>query len=479
MTISNCPYNFVRFSVAAPALVCHHENMTKPFEEAQLEDAVLLPVAAYVSEDYARAERDKLWRKVWQQVGRVEELPQVGDYLTHEILDDSVIVVRATEHELRAFHNVCPHRGRRLIDTPQGARNATGRRLQFTCGYHGWGFDLAGHNQRLPQKQDWKGALSSGCTSLSPVMLDTWGGWIWINLDPDCEPLRQYLESAATMLDPFELQRMRYRWRKWGVFECNWKVALEAFAEAYHLPTTHPEFNKWGDFRSWSRTHGKHSNIGYDAPKDVDGNQQGKIRVGKGDARTSTADMQVYTWEKAKTNTTQTLVDAALALEQELPEGTPATTVLQHWISSARRMDEERGVVWPAVDPEHVAKSGTAWQVFPNFQIGHSVNNMLCYSARPVGYDPNKCVLEAAVFQHFPEGEAPTTSWVYSEATAEAWSHVLAQDFSNMAAVQKGMKSVGFSGAKPNPYMERSVANLHRNLAYYMGASAPRPLDER
>jgi hypothetical protein len=89
------------------------------------------------------------------------------------------------------------------------------------------------------------------------------------------------------------------------------KVALEAFCEAYHLPTTHPEFNKWGDFRSWSRSHGRHSNIGYDAPKDVDGNQQGKIRVGKGDARTTTADMQVYTWEKAKTNTTKTLVDAA------------------------------------------------------------------------------------------------------------------------------------------------------------------------
>jgi hypothetical protein len=101
---------------------------------------------------------------------------------------------------------------------------------------------------------------------------------------------------------------------------------------------------------------------------------------------------------------------------------------------------------------------------------------MLCYSARPYGYDPDKCILEAAVYQHFPQCEELETRWVFSQATEEAWSYVLAQDFSNMAAVQRGMKSMAFSGAKPNPYMERSVANLHRNLASYMGTGSPRPV---
>jgi phenylpropionate dioxygenase-like ring-hydroxylating dioxygenase large terminal subunit len=445
-------------------------------DESQLEDAVTVPVEAYISEDYARAERDKLWRKVWQQVGRLEELPNVGDFLTYEILDDSVIVVRDSEKELRAYHNVCPHRGRRLIDTPKGERNATGKRRGFVCGYHGWAFDLGGKNLRVVHQEDWKDALTSNCTGLSPVKLDTWGGWIWINLDPQSESLQQYLDPAPDMLDPFELHRMRYRWRKWGIFDCNWKVAMEAFSETYHVQTTHPEFNKWGEFRGWARTHGKHSHIGYETPKNVDGNQAGKNRIGIGDARITTAEMQRYTWEKAQTNTTQTLVNAALALKDELPEGTPPGQVMQHWISSARRADEERGVVWPAVDPAQIAKSGTAWQLFPNFQIGHGVNNMLCYSARPYGYDPDKCIFEAAVYQHFPEGEEPATSWVYSEATEEAWSYVLAQDFSNMAAVQQGMKSLGFSGTKPNPYMERSVANLHRSLAQYMGTGSPRSL---
>lgn len=451
--------------------------MTAPPTAEELTEAVTIPVEAYLSADYAKAEVDRLWRKVWLQVGRVEELPEVGSYLSYGILDDSIVVARTAPDKIKAYHNVCPHRGRRLVDTPHGAKNACGKKQLFICPYHGWRFNLEGENTHVPYKEDWRECLTAQNTHLSEVKLDTWGGWIWINMDPGCEPLRDYLEPAASMLEPFELHNMRYRWRKWGIFDCNWKVALEAFNETYHVQTTHPEFNKYGEFRGWARVQGKHSNIGYDAPKNMDANQQAKLRLGSiGDPRASTAEMQVYTWEKANTNTTQTLVNAALRLHEELPEGTPAGKVLQHWLESARRDDAARGVIWPTVDPAHVGKSGTAWQIFPNFQIGHAVNNMLCYSARPYGYDPDKCIFEAAVYELFPQGQEPQTQWVYSPPTAEAWSYVLGQDFSNMAAVQQGMKSCGFRGPRPNPYMERSTANLHRNLAKYMGTGVPRKL---
>jgi phenylpropionate dioxygenase-like ring-hydroxylating dioxygenase large terminal subunit len=449
-----------------------------PVESAEdLTMPVTIGVEAYICPDYARAERDRLWRKVWLQVGRVEELTEVGSFLAYEIHDDSIIVVRTAPDTLRAYHNVCPHRGRRLIDIPSDAKQACGKRKMFVCGFHGWRFDLDGNNTHILHKDDWCGALTPERTRLSEVKVDTWGGWVFINMDADAVPLRDYLEPAASMLEPFQLHNMRYRWRKWGVFDCNWKVALEAFNETYHVQTTHPEFNKFGEFRGWARAQGLHSNIGYDAPKNMDENQAGKLRVGTGaDPRLSTAEMQVYTWEKANTNTTQTMVDAARRLKDELPEGTPATQVLQHWLAASRRDDEARGVVWPTVDPSHVGKSGTAWQIFPNFQIGHAVNNMLCYSARPYGNDPDKCIFEAAVYQLYPEDEAPKTEWEYAAATAEAWSFVLGQDFSNMAAVQKGMKSAGFRGTQPNPYMERSTSNLHSNLARYMGRGAPRRL---
>src|SRR5438552_535004 len=120
-------------------------EVSKIVETAEgLEKPVRIPVEAYVSEDYARAERDRLWRKVWQQVGRVEELPEVGDFLTYDIHEDAIIVVRSGPDEFRAFYNVCSHRGRRLVDTAPGDRYTVGRVDQFICGFHGWRYNLQG-----------------------------------------------------------------------------------------------------------------------------------------------------------------------------------------------------------------------------------------------------------------------------------------------------------------------------------------------
>lgn len=438
-----------------------------------LSNAVTYGVDAYISEAYARAERDKLWRKVWQQVGRVEEAPEVGSFLTYDILDDSLLIVRSAPDKFRAFYNVCSHRGRRLVDTPPGAKQACGKQDSFVCGFHAWRYNLNGQCTHIANKEDWQGSLTDERTRLGEVKVATWGGWIWINLDPNCGPLREYLEPAAGMLDPFELQNMRYRWRRWLVFDCNWKVAMEAFSETYHVPGTHPEFTQFGDFRGWAKAQGLHSNIGYDAPKGLDENKA-KLRLGTGaDPRVSTAQMQLYTWQHANTNTTQTLVDAAQRLVHELPEGTPADQVLKHWLDSARRTDAARGVAWPVVDPVHVGQSGTAWQIFPNFQIGHAVNNALCYSARPYGYNPDKCIFEAAVYELFPKGAEPRTEWLFTPPEDPGWRSVLPQDFSNMAAVQQGMKSGGFRGTLTNPYREQSISNLHRNLARYMGVGSP------
>lgn len=443
-------------------------------EAEELAEAVEIPVDAYISPEYVKLERDRLWRKVWLQAGRIEDLPEDGSYLTFNILDDSILITRSADDRIRAFHNVCPHRGRRLVDTPPGARNARGRRMQFFCGYHGWGFNLDGENVRIPKKEDWQGALAHGCTGLSRVKVGLWGGWIWINMDPESESLEEYLAPVPEMLDPFRLQDMRCRWRKWTIFDCNWKVALEAFNETYHVETTHPEFNKFGVFQGWARAQGKHSHIGYDAQKDMDRNQEAKLRVGTGDARVSTAEMVAYTLANADTNFTRTLHDVARRLVDELPEDTPPGEVLKYWLATAKAEDAKRGVIWAEVPPEHVGKTGTAWQVFPNFQIGHAVNNALCYAARPYGHDPDKCIFEAAVYELFPEGKEPETDWEFTRP--EDWPYVLRQDFSNMAAVQQGMKSLGFRGPRPNPYMERSTANLHRNLARYMGTGAPRKL---
>ena len=447
----------------------------------ELSDSMTIGVDAYISEEYARAERDKLWRKVWQQVGRVEEIPDVGSYLTYDILDDSIIVVRTGPgnscSDFAAHHNVCMHRGRRLVDTPEGAKNASGRaRKSFVCGFHGWTYGLDGGCTHIREQDDWQGALTPENTHLAPVQVATWGGWLFVNLDTDCEPLADYLFPAAKILDPFGLENMRFKWRKWLYFDCNWKVAMEAFNETYHVFTTHPEFNKFGEFKGWAKAQGKHSNIGYDAPKGMD-ETKSKIRLGTGDPRISTAEMQIYTMEETNATTTNTLVNAAKRLVDELPEGTPADQVLQHWLTSARRDDAERGVIWPTIPPDILGQSGTAWQIFPNFQVGQGLTSALCYSARPdPSYNPDKCIFEVAVFELYPKGQEPQTEWQYTPKDSPNWLSVLPQDFSNMAAVQQGMKSAGFPGTKPNPYRERSTVNLHYQLSKYMGTGEPREL---
>ena len=143
--------------------------------EDDLAKPLTYPVDAFLSSDYAAAEKRLLWPKVWQVAGRVEEIPEVGNFITYEIGDDSIIVLRSAPDQIRAFHNVCPHRGRRLVDTPCDRNGACGSKRRFVCGFHGWTFDLEGKNVYVLDPQDWQGALTEERTGLSPVKVDQWG----------------------------------------------------------------------------------------------------------------------------------------------------------------------------------------------------------------------------------------------------------------------------------------------------------------
>ncbi len=448
-----------------------------------LSEPLTFPVDAYTSREYAEAEADKLWAKVWQHAGRVEEIPAVGDYITYEICHDSILIVRTAPNSIKAYHNVCPHRGRRLVRVPEGANGARGNagKQLFFCGYHGWSFNLEGENAELMNREDWQGTLTDEHTCLSEVSVDTWGGWIFVNMDPDCIPLREYLEPAASLLDPFEFEKMRYRFRQWVVFDCNWKVALEAFMEPYHVAATHPQLTKYGDFYAWSKAQGLHGNDGYDTPDHGEEDAAATTtvhRTGKGaDARAMMAEMQKEFWETVGASTTQVLVDAAARLVDELPEGTPAPEVHHHWLESCKADYAALGVEWPQISEGQMAEAGLAWHVFPNMSILQGPVFALYYRTRPHGTDPDKCIYEAVAIERYPEGEEPATEWLYAEPTEENWRMVIAQDFSNMELVQQGLKSRGFRGNLPNPYQERKVTNLHRNLAKYMGAGEPRPLE--
>jgi phenylpropionate dioxygenase-like ring-hydroxylating dioxygenase large terminal subunit len=445
-----------------------------------LAEPLVIGAEAYKSADYAKEEGDRLWAKVWQHAGRVEEIPSVGDYFTYDIGTDSILIVRTAVDAIKAFYNVCSHRGRQLVDTPTGAHNACGWKNQFTCGFHGWRYDLNGKCTFKLDEENWKGALTDERTKLGEVKADIWGGWIFINMDPDCVSLREFLEPAASFLDPFELSKMRYKWRQWVIFDSNWKTAIEAFMEPYHVTGTHTQMLKHGQYYAYSAAHALHGVSGFDERNpELKMKQSSTVtRAGKGsDARLSTYLLQneIYTTVN-NASTTEILLNAAKRLVDELPEETPPGEVIRHWLAAAKADDAARGVIWPTVTPEQMSAAGLAWSIFPNMSILHGITFALCYRTRPYGDDPNKCIFEAFAIERYPDGQAPKTDWVYAEPTEERWGLVLAQDYSNMAAVQKGMRSRGFRGALPNPHQERKITNFHRNLARFMGIGAPRLL---
>lgn len=469
-------------------------NTHQQFEPARLsasdmDDEVLAtyPTDAFLSREYLAAEKQQLWPRIWQMVERETDLPNPGDWMTYNVADESVIVLRRDDGSLKAFHNVCPHRGRQLVSVPDmlpgRVHDVRGsNRRSFVCGFHGWTFDQDGNNTYILDPQDWDNKLTPEMTCLSEVKVDTWGGWIYVSMDPDGIPLKEWMGRAGEILDHFELSEMRYKWRQWAIYNCNWKTAIEAFLEPYHVAGTHTQLLAYGDYYALSKQYGLHSVSSYDTrdAKFQMSESAGTTRAGKGD------DPRVSTYELIRENyetvnysaSTETLVNAASRLVDELPEGVTPAECIAHWLKSAKADDAARGVVWPEVPPEIKKEAGLAWGLFPNQNILHGETFALCYRVRPYGDDPDKCIFESYALERFPQGEEPETEWVYADPIGENWGAVLAQDFSNMEFVQKGMKSSGFRGPLPNPHQEQKVINLHRNLALFLdGRGAPTQLD--
>jgi len=441
-------------------------NQPNPHLSGAVEAPMSLSTEPYVSEGYAREEKGKLWLKVWQLACREEEIPKVGDFYTYDILDQSVIVVRTGEDEIVAYHNACRHRGRRLL---QGC----GRATHFHCPYHGWQWSLQGDNTHVLDREDWNGMLDDDRLRLRDVRVGRWAGFVFVNFDPDCQPLEDYLEEVPYWIGPFQLDKMRYKWRQWLRYDCNWKVAVEAFIEGYHALTTHPQGRELADTRTGSGAEGLHGRM-FQV-----GSAGGGIGTGVGEKAKLDVRRLPYVGMKQQketvwTLTTDTLIAAAETLPDLLPETATPQEVSAKLMETAYMMDAERGVEWPAIAPEHLAQVGINWHVFPNMVLLPNVTFCMGFRMRPDGYNPDSSILEVFALERYPEGEEPETSWEHRpDMTGDNWPLLIKQDFRNLDQVEAGMKSQSLEGLLPNPAQEACVINFQRNLAAFMGRCAP------
>jgi phenylpropionate dioxygenase-like ring-hydroxylating dioxygenase large terminal subunit len=174
-----------------------------------------------------------LFARSWLYAGFASELPEAGSFKLAEHLGTPVLLVRGEDDVIRAFYNVCRHRGGPLVNTP------CGKSRMLVCQFHSWTYDLAGQLQHMPSGHDFP-CVDKADIALVPVRCEPWGNMLFVNRDPDAPGL---LDSLGPLVEDFAERNMDTRKvfkTKILILDCNWKVALEAFVETYHLARVHP-----------------------------------------------------------------------------------------------------------------------------------------------------------------------------------------------------------------------------------------------
>jgi glycine betaine catabolism A len=193
-----------------------------------------LPGAYYGEPAILEAEWERIFHRSWLYAVREERVMASGDYVTVQVGRESVLIVRDRESRLRAFYNVCRHRGTRLCDEAAGSLKA------IRCPYHAWTYGLDGRLAAAPNMKGGDGFLKEEF-SLYPVALEVWRGFVFINLDPGCGPLSGSLEGMPERVQRYPLEGLRIASHAVHEVEANWKILIENYQECYHCPGVHPE----------------------------------------------------------------------------------------------------------------------------------------------------------------------------------------------------------------------------------------------
>ncbi|HSF15540.1 MAG TPA: SRPBCC family protein [Vicinamibacteria bacterium] len=258
--------------------------MIDPSEHRSIElsRASTIPSSWYLDPAFLSLERERVFFRTWQWVGRAADVSRPGDYFTHELLGEPLLISRDEAGTLRGFYNVCRHRA-----GPVAAR--CGNRKQFQCGYHGWTYGLDGRLRRAPEMEG-VNELDLSSTRLEPVAVGDWGPFVFANLDPAASPLPVHLAEigAEIVLAGFPLGAMPMVERREYEIDCNWKVYVDNYLEGYHIPVVHPGLFREIDYARYRvEPHGSFSK------------QLAPLRPGREDRtypRTGELDEALYYW---------------------------------------------------------------------------------------------------------------------------------------------------------------------------------------
>lgn len=427
---------------------------------------LFIPARYYNDPDIARLENERLWPRAWLCAARVEELPELGDYVAFEILDESILIVRTGAAEFTAYYNVCQHRARRLKDEPRG-----NVRSGFHCPFHGWRFGLDGGLRSVPFPADFpEGALKG--VALARARVSEWAGWLWVTLSDETPDLRAYLGEVVDIVAPLRMETMRRAWRKTLIAPVNWKVVIGAFNEGYHAGATHQSRVDYQALAQPAVAYGDHS-MYVSAPmaptrlREADGSWRPAADL-REDIRESSAHM----FRTLKALVMEPGMRAADRLMTEVaPEASPQE-IGEAFFRFQREETEKAGAEWPeGLTLEQVQACGTGWHIFPATIFLPTADGALWYQLRPADPEGTSCLFDIWALGRFAPGREPeVVDEVYDGFEAFAGQNpFLEEDFASMVAVDKGMRSRAWPGARLNPVQELQEAVFMRAHARYLG----------
>ena len=421
-----------------------------------------IPSKRYHDPAFFALEREKLWPHVWQMACRLEEIPEIGDYVTYRILDKSVIVVR-TRSGVKAFHNACRHRG---VALAQGGGNC--KTKGFICPFHGWRWNMDGDNTFVFARQIFREEeLAKAEIDLAPCRVELWGGCAFINFDDEAPSLLDSLGPVATKLQDRRVEELRMEWWYATELPTNWKLAMEAFMEGYHTMRTHPQL---------------HAHL--TAETNPYGQDVNPIPSG---ARATPRELAERTLKFFATNgrgMAGMILESEVAIaersrDMDLPDDAGAATMAFYTKVKQDIYEDglERGL--PVFDMNAVdAKNGLTFVefMFPHYFLLPFFSAMSSYRIRPL--TPETCLFEiwslAPMAKDDPRPRI--TQPIVLPYDSEGFPEIPRQDYSNLPLQQLGLHAGGFDEMRLSSEKEGLISNYQRLIDGYIAGLDPETL---
>lgn len=414
-----------------------------------------IPFYRYTSREFFELEMQKVWRRVWQYACREEHVPDVGDYYVYDIGRYSILVVRTAPDEVKAYHNSCLHRGTKLKPSC-----SEGSATDIQCPYHGWTWNLDGSVKDIPCRWDFP-HVEEEKFHLPEVRVATWNGFVFINMAKDAPPLLDYLEVVPDHFKRWDMSGWYIHLHIQKELPANWKLAQEAFMEAYHTPVAHPEMTHVvSDINMQHDVFGDH--VSRDLCAMASPSPTSKLNLSQ-----------------------QELLDRMLTSDRSVageklmvPEGKSARSVMAQHMREI--MAQDFGLdLSERTDPEVI--DSIKYNIFPNLFLYPSASLPLIQQFRPLGTDPDRCLFDQMVLRPIPAGqERPEPAAVVHIAEDQSYTtvpgmdpffaHVLDQDTNIMRWQREGMHASEKGAETLSRYQESRIRRVHETLDKYLNA---------